>query len=249
MINKQFNNYNIEPANSNHGFQDFLRQHRIIATLMIVGFVALSIALVVFLFFRNANPEDSYREPENAPYATFEHEYLIEYPAQESLSEEILFELRLIILSADEIASAPTNNSGEQQYVISIDEDSYQVSDINNIENSELYTMNLNISDGRKYVLQLLINNTYHEEYAFAILQRTDIANSPSYIITFTSNTSEYYSTLGTDNANNSEGSSAITDHLTGAPLNPLPNNATEWINSLNLTNPQMIHSTLPSLR
>lgn len=253
MTPEQPNNYYIKPTNSTRNFQDFLRQHRALTIILTAFFIVFFILIFFLATHKSEDNEYANRVPERAPYATFEHEYLIEYSAQDALSEEILYELRVILLNAEELASAPTDNSGEQQYIVSVDEDSYQVSEIPTIKNGELYTMNLNVSDGRKYTLQLLINNTYHEEYAAAILQRTDTSNSQDYIITFTSNTDEYYSNLGTDNAetgNGSENTSMIVDHLTGNPLNPLPDSALEWINTLNLTNnPQTIYSTLPSLR
>lgn len=237
--------FNQPITNSNHNFQDFLRQHRFLTFSIIIGLIALLIILLISIFAPNPTPT---QEIEDSPYITFEYESVLDGSIQKALSQDILFYLQLIIFQ--NIEHDVTNPEGKN-YIVSFDNNSFFSSTVPSIPYSELYTVNLNVSDNRKYLLRILINNEYHNEYAAAILKRIDQSNSHSqdYIITFTSNTSAYYSTLGTNKNNSSTDSSAIVDYFTGAPLNPLPETATKWIESLDLSNPQTIHATLPSLR
>lgn len=241
-VNYNFNQ-TINQHQSNNNFSNFFEQHRLAAILLAIGALTLFVAIIIILFTSNKDPQ---QEPEDAPYITFENEQVLEHPIYETLDDEILFNLNLILINNDEIASAPTNNSHGQNYIATFVQKSLTTQET---ENGELYTINLSISDGRQYLLKVLINNEYHNEYAVAVLDRTDKPDARDYVISFTSNTSEYYSSLGTNNANNSNSSSTIVDQFTGAPLNPLPISAIQWIDSLKLTDPQFIYVTLPSIR
>lgn len=244
MTNVNYNfNQTINQNQSDHNFSDFLEQHRLFAILIAISIFTLLIAVIIIIFTSNTEPK---QEPEEAPYITFENEQILEHPIYKELDDEILFNLNLILADNDEIASAPTDNSGNQNHVVTFIQKSLTTK---KIENGELYTINLDVSDGRQYLLKLLISYEYHNEYAVAVLDRIEQPNARDYVIAFTSYTSEYYATLGTNNANSSNNSSSIVDHFSGAPLNPLPEAAIKWINSLKLNDPQFIYTVLPSIR
>lgn len=242
--NFNFNQAFNQPAtNSSRDLQDFLRQHRFLTFSIIAGLIVLLIVLLVSIFTSNSTPKQEIEDP---PYITFEHENILDSSLQPALSQDILFYLRLIIFQ--NIEHDVTNPEGKN-YIVLFDDNSFFSSTVASIPYSELHTVNLNVSDGRKYLLRILINNEYHNEYVIAILKRIDQSSDQDYIITFTSNTSAYYSTLGTNKTDTVTDSSTIVDYITGAPLNPLPKIATKWLESLKLSDPQTIHATLPSLR
>lgn len=240
-VNYKFNQTVNQNQSSN--FSNFLEQHRLLAILIAIGVFTLFIAIIIIISTSNTTPK---QEPEEAPYITFENAQILEHPIYKTLDNEILFNLNLILVNSDELTSAPTDNSGSQNHIVTFIQQSLVTQ---KVENGELYTINLDVSDGRQYLLKLLVNYEYHNEYAVAVLDRIDQPNTQDYVIAFTSYTSEYYSTLGTNQANNPNNSSTIVDHFTGAPLNPLPESAIKWLDSLKLTNPQFIYTALPSIR
>lgn len=215
---------------------DFIQKHRLL--LLILSIIICSILITLF-FIMLSTPKDTEREIEDPPYITTQTNYLTEIPF---IGNDAFFNLSIILLSVDELESAPLNNPEGNNYIVSITNKSYDT--INN-DNIAFYVMDIDISDGRKYLLKILFSVEYNNEYAVMILDRTDRPEK-DYVITFTNNTSEYYMNLGT---NNTTSSSSITDYITGAPLMPVPEYAVNWINSLNLTTPETIHTTLPSIR
>jgi len=259
-------NYNYNTTNTpNYNFADFVRKHRILAVVIIIVIVAL-LGILILYFSQKSPAADPYanRVPEKAPIINIEHKYLIEYSTYEKLSKKIIYDISNVLIREDEIASAPQDNPDGNNYIASVEEISYQVTDLN--ANTKVYTMNLNLSDSRRYTLRIYFDSTYQKEAAVAVLTRLDQPDAKSYVITYTGYTPEYYANLGKDNTSSSDSSSssdnpdsssdnstadpsAITDYITGRPLQPLPQSAENWINSLHLTNPEIIHSTLPGIR
>lgn len=236
-----FNNINTPTQPSKRRtIRDFFNEHRPLAVLLFAAFFVL-IIIIASIFIMNTFPQEPKQEAEDAPYLTYENEKLID---QTILGELLRFNLSLILLKTSEIESAPTNNDGSRNYIVSITKDSHTTT---NFEQS--YKYNINLSDGRKYTLQTIIHIEYQSEYALAVLDRIDKSDAKDYIVSFTNNTSEYYLTLGTSNASSASDSSSIKDHITGDPLLPLPDSATQWVASLHLTNPEYIYTTLPSIR
>ncbi len=222
---------------SKHNVRDFLLKHRLLSMIILITIVVTLFIAFGLIFFSSASKEST-QEPEDPPFITFQNENLLEHPI---LNDEIIFNLNLILLNKNEINSAPSTNT-EKEYIASVKQDSFSLQD-----NQEASTFTIDISDGRKYILNLLVNIEFDDEYAVMILDRTDKPDAQDYVITFTNLTSEYYSNLG--NADNTTATSSTVDHITGKPLNPLSNSAINWIESFNLTNPETIHSTLPSIR
>lgn len=237
--NFNFNTISNQPPKK-RSIREFFNEHR---PLAIPLFVALFVILIIIasIILMNASPKEPKQESEDAPYLTYENEKLID---QTILGELLRFNLSLILLKTSEIESAPTNNDGSRNYIVSVTENSHTSTNF-----EQTYKMNINISDGRRYTLQTIVHIEYDNEYALAILDRTDKTDAQDYVVSFTSNTSEYYLTLGTNNASNASDSSSIKDHITGDPLLPLPDSVTGWINSLRLTGPEYIYTTFPSIR
>lgn len=253
-------NPNISIHNQNHSnnkryeFQDFIRKHRLLALVVIIGSVLLFATIVVLgissFLNKDSQPANGQLEPENAPYITFEHEYLIEFQVPETLAEEINFQLRLVLLSADELNTA-TINSDNQEIIASIDEDSWSINDSSDTTN--VTSMDIDLTDGRTYNLTLLFDDTYQDEYAIVVLKPLSSSDTHDYVITFTSNTTEYYEKVIENAISNNDDTpeyseSSLKDHLTGNPVEPIPESATQWLNSLKLHDPEFIYSTLPPM-
>lgn len=240
--NFNFNSINSTPtqAPKKRTVRDFFNKHRLLGVSLFVAFFILLI-IIASIFLMNAFPKEPKQEPEDAPYLTYENKAILD---QTILGEILQFNLSLILLRTSELESAPTNNNNSRNYIVSVTEDSHTAT---NFEQN--YKMSINLSDGRKYSLQTIVHIEYQNEYALAILDRIDKSDGQDYIIAFTNNTSEYYLTLGTSNTSSADSSSSIKDHITGAPLVPLPETATKWLDSLHLTNPEYIYTTFPSIR
>lgn len=221
--------------------QNFFQQRPLLLLLLFVGFITLIIAILVIIF---SPPR---QDPEKAPYITFENETVISNQLPSNINDEILFNLRLILLNSDEIASLPQKNPNGENHIVSFDTGSFRTSTVANSSDTKIYSINCHLSDGRQYTLYIYFDSTYHNEYAIAALDRTD-QSGKDYIIALTDYTNAYYAAIGTDKLSELENSSDTVDYITGYPVQPLPSAATNWINTLNLSNPEIIYSALPSL-
>lgn len=228
MANSNFY-YNNQDSKQLSKIQIFFREHRFLAILLFIVFFAIIIVLGVIIFIPSSenNPP---QEIEDAPYLVIENENLLDHPL---LDLNLNFFLNQIILSYTELQSAPTNNDNSPVYTVIIDPDSFKESFKDNHE--EFYTVNLHVSDGREYILHLLIDVAYQNEYAVVVLDRVDSSSANDYIITFTSET-------------NASDPNSVTGFITNEPLLPIPTAATDWISSLHLTTPETYHTTLPQL-
>lgn len=255
-----------QPSNPSpeHKLETFIRQHRKLSLFIFIIIALVLSSFIIFAFvhlFNSLSNPEAIHETEDAPHISIEHEYLIESATSdffdnEALTDDILFNLRLVLMNSTELATAPTDNDGNREYIASIVEDSYTELDTPSTDQA-LFTMNLEISDDRAYKLYLLFDYTYQSEYAIIVLDRTDNSDANDYVIALTSYAPEYYAQIIaeadddsdniSDNADNSSSDGPV-DHITGAKLNPLPDSAITWIKSLKLTNPEYIYSTLPAL-
>ncbi len=237
------NNYNYpDSTNSTRKksfmMQDYFMKHRLLAIILFVA-VLVIIGVILYILFIKIIPKQPRQEPEDAPYLTFENIDLVENPF---IGDNLTFYLSLILLSSDELNSAPidTNN---RELIVSIIKNS---DDINLGSTGSVSTVNIDISDGRKYIFKTLFSIGYDEEHAVAILDRIDSIDAKDYIITFTNYTNNYYTNIGT---NDPIEPSPITDYITGAPLRPLPKSAMDWVDSLNLNTPQTFNTTILGIR
>ncbi len=236
MDPNNYNQTNLPTQNTKKkgNLQDFIRHHRILSIIIIVGGILLLSGAIILALVNNPprrNPKDGQIENEKAPYITLEHTYLIEYPATYSeISDEILFYLQLILANSDEVTTAKNNEN--QERIASINEDVYNVSEY---EGNEIYDMEIDISDERKYYLTLFLDLEYQNECAVAILKRAD--DSKTYLITFTRNKYE-----------DDDTQTQFSDYITGKPLESLPTVADNWITNLELKDPEVIHASFNSI-
>ncbi len=229
------------PTNSK--LRNFFQQHQLLLIAGFIGLITIIAAIFIIIF---TQPR---QQPEKAPYITFNSESILTNDLQPAFSDDLLFNLKLIMLNESELNSLPISNYSERERIVTFDTTSFKQNPVTSIQNGELYTVNLNVSDGRTYLLRVLMCNQYLNEYAVAILNRTDNISHQSYIVSFTNYTDEYYNTIGTERLESLRNSSEPSDHITGFPINPLPQAASIWLNSLNLTDPKTIHAVLPVFR
>lgn len=230
-------------TSTNSKLHNFFQQHQLLLIAGFIGIITIVVAVFIVIF---TQPR---QQPEKAPYITFNSENTLTSNLQPTLSDDLLFNLKLIMLSEPELNSLPIKDYSERERIVTFDTASFKQNPIIGIQDGELYTINLNVSDGRTYLLRVLMCNQYLNEYAIIVLDRTDDFSHQSYIVTFTSYTDEYYNAVGTERLENLRNTSELSDHITGFPVNPLPQTANIWIDSLNLANPIITHAVLPVFR
>ena len=222
-------------SNRKPTIQEYFNEHRLLAIILLIISFTVMVAIIGLIIWLS-RPEEIQQEPEDAPYITYVNDYLVNDPF---IGSQLLLYVNLILTSNEEMSTAPTDNNHNANHIVTFDQNSYAVSDLNATES--LSSIDINVSDGRKYTLRLLIDMKFDDESAVAILDRVDSVATQDYIITFTNKVNPY-TKLPAD-------AEIINDYITGDQLIPLPKSTDEWINTLNLTDVKIYHTTFPSVR
>ena len=143
-----------------------------------VVIVLIFIIIIVSIILKKAQGEPTYA-------ATYQHDYLINYTAGETVSRQIKEDIKSTTFNKDDIKTAPNKNSVKQPY------DGYLFYDITFIEDSfktrsdlpeKSYQVNVKISDDRTYNAYYRLDKNYGNNYYVLILDRTDKPESADYI-------------------------------------------------------------------
>lgn len=215
------NNQKLPPSQK---IADFIRKHRALSLIIILlvifiplGFIILTISSLIT---PTVEPEDI-RQPEVAPlpYVEYQDREKFEELIGDKLSIEILAEVSNIIVTDNEIISAPSPLEVAADtapvYTISIKEAPFTPP----ADEKYLFMKFLvTIDDGREYTLWFRTDQDYAAEYVVVVLDRLDSKDIPDYIL-------EY---INEDDA--------------------IPSTITTWIDSLHLTDPQVETFPLPAV-
>lgn len=179
----------MQPNTSSHNtkspdtFQDFIRSHKIL--FLIAVFLVFTLLIVLISFLLPKQTAEQQQTPEIAPIPVYDHRYLIDYSIGNNYSNDVFLDVSDVILSTDELASAPSSNSNsvDNIYTITLDEDSF--AKLNN-QPDYTYKVNLDISDGRTYTLYIRIDQNFGQDYMVAVLDRTDLPSASDHIFVYT---------------------------------------------------------------
>ena len=127
-------------------------------------------------------------EPESSPYTYFENRYLLEFSIGQTLSTDVLNDVGNIIISDEEISSAPSDNSTSNNtlitYTITLNEESFE--DLSS-DKSISYKVTLDVSDDRKYILYVFTDYTM-ENFLAVALDRIDNNDISDHTIIYANN-------------------------------------------------------------
>lgn len=204
-------------SDSRRGFHDILRENpRQLLLPLAIGSIVI-LLIIVLAFFRH--DESVNQEPETAPIPAFEHRYLVESSIGQRLSDSVFSDIGNIIIDDKELASAPNTSSSETDniYEVNLSEDSYRI--LNKEQSIPTYKIDLEVSDGRAYTLQIRTDN---KSYMITTLDRTDNESIPDHVFIRTDEEGKAKETI---------------DKL-----------ATQWAESLELNNPQFSNASFSKL-
>ncbi len=181
----QPNNYPPRNNKSNN-IHDFIRSHRTLSTIIAILGPILIIVVIVIIFI-NANRETELPPlvPEVAPIPSFQHRYLLNYTLGNTPATQAFADLGNTIVSAEELASAPSPSTDphDNTYIIDLIEDTFTML---RDQPRTTYKVNIEVSDGRTYDLYLRIDPTYGSECFVVILDRTDLPSATDYAFIYT---------------------------------------------------------------
>lgn len=175
----------MNPTN-NTNLPDFIRKHRILA--IVTFFFILIIFIVIIWIIINSSSKNTGPEPESSPYPYFENRYLLEFSIGQTLSTDVMNDVGNIIISDEEISSAPSDNSTSNNtlntYTITLNEESFE--DLSN-DKSISYKITLDVSDDRRYILYIFTDYTMENFLAIA-LDRIDNSDISDHTIIYANN-------------------------------------------------------------
>ncbi len=175
----------MNPTN-NTNLPDFIRKHRILA--IVTFFFILIIFIVIIWIIINSSSKNTGPEPESSPYPYFENRYLLEFSIGQTLSTDVMNDVGNIIISDEEISSAPSDNSTSNNtlntYTITLNEESFE--DLSS-DKSISYKVTLDVSEDRKYILYVFTDYTM-ENFLAVALDRIDNNDISDHTIIYANN-------------------------------------------------------------
>lgn len=201
---------------------DFIHKHRVLSLIIVLFMIFGLVGIVILAASSFFTPETKWVEgPEVAPipYIKYQDRERFNGLLGDTLSTEILTEVNDIIVSNNEINSAPSPleipDGAVPVYTISIKEAPFTP------PTGEKYLFMkflVTVDDGREYTLWFRTDQDYAAEYVVVVLDRLDSKDTPDYVLEF----------VNEDDA--------------------IPSSITNWIDSLHLVDPQVETFPLPTV-